>query len=63
MGLSSPIMNYILTLDQSAPYSLRSGFTVMRRNIRINKFGFETMRRIGAALWEHLPNPVKNSDI
>ena len=62
MGLSPPIMNDILTLDESASYNLRSGVTVTRRNIRTNKFGFETIATIGAVLWRNLPNDIKNSD-
>ena len=49
-GLSSPIMNDILTLDENASYNLSSGVTVTRRNIRTNKFGFETITTIGAVL-------------
>ena len=44
MRLSPPIMNDVLTLDQNVSYNLRSGVTVTRRNIRTNKFGFETIR-------------------
>ena len=44
MRLSPPIMNDVLTLDQNLSYNLRSGVTVTRRNIRTNKFGFETIR-------------------
>ena len=62
MGLSPPIMNDILTLDENAFYNLRSGVTVTRRNIRTNKFGFETITTIGAVLWRNLPNDIKNSD-
>ena len=62
MGLSPPIMNDILTLDENASYSLRSGVTVTRRNIITNKFGFETISTIGAVLWRNLPNNIKNSD-
>ena len=62
MGLSPPIMNDILTLDQKVSYNLRSGVTVTRRNIRTNKFGFETISTIGAVLWRNLPNDIKNSD-
>ena len=62
MGLSPPIMNYILTLDENASYNLRSDVTVTRRNIKTNKFGFETITTIGAALWRNLPNDIKNSD-
>ena len=62
MGLSPPIMNDILTLDQNASYNLRSGVTVTRRNIRTNKFRFETISTIGAVLWQNLPNNIKNSD-
>ena len=62
MGLSPPIMNDILTLDENASYNLRSRVTVTRRNIRTNKFGFETITTIGAVLWRDLPNDIKNSD-
>ena len=62
MGLSPPIMNDILTLDETASYNLRSGVTVTRRNIRTNKFGFETITTIGAVLWRNLPNDIKYSD-
>ena len=48
MRLSPPTMNDILTLDENASYSLRSGVTVTRRNLRTNKFGFETISTIGA---------------
>ena len=50
MGLSPPVMNDILILDEIASYNLRSGVTVTRRNIRTNKFGFETISTIGAVL-------------
>ena len=46
MGLSPPIMNDILTLDENASNNLRSGVTVTRRKIRTNKFGFETISTI-----------------
>ena len=62
MGLSPPIMNDILTLDENASNNLSSGVTVTRRNIRTNKFGFETITTIGAVLWQNLPNDIKNSD-
>ena len=62
MVLSPPIMNDILTLDENASYNLRSSVTVTRRNIRTNKFGFETISTIGAVLWQNLPNDIKNSD-
>ena len=62
MGLSPPIMNDILTLDENASYNLRSGVTVTRRNIRTNKFGFETISTIGAVLWRNLPNDIKNPE-
>ena len=31
-------------------------------NIGTDKFGFETISTIGAALWENLQNDIKNSD-
>ena len=48
-------MNDILTLDEYASYNLRSGVNVTRRNIRTNKFDFETITTIGAVLWQNLP--------
>ena len=62
MGLSPPIMNGILTLDQNALYNLISGVTVTRRNIKTNKFDFETISTIGVVLWGDLPNNIKNTD-
>ena len=66
MGLSPPIRNdiltLILTLDENASHNLRSDVTLTRRNIRTNKFGFETISTIGAVLWQNLPNDIKNSD-
>ena len=53
---------YEIKLDENASYNLRSGVTVTRRNIRTNKFGFETITTIGAVLWRNLPNDIKNSD-
>ena len=65
MGLSPPIMNDILTLHENASYNLRTGVTrrnITRRNIRTNKFGFETISTIGAVLWRNLSNDIKNTD-
>ena len=33
-----------------------------RRNIRTNKFGFDTISTIRAVLWPNSPNNIKNSD-
>ena len=62
LGQSPPIMNDILTLDQNISYDLRSGVAVTRRNIRTNKFGFETISTIAAVLWRNLPNDIKSLD-
>ena len=59
MGMSPPIMNDILTLDQNASYNLRFGVTVPRRYIRTNKFGFETICAIGAVLRQNVPKRYK----
>ena len=55
-------MNDILNLDENVSYNIRSSVTVTRRNIRTNKFGFETITTIGAVLWRNLPNDIKISD-
>ena len=62
MGLSPSIMNDILTLDQNASYNLRSGAPETKRNLRTNRFGFQTISIIGAVLWGNLPSDIKNSD-
>ena len=54
MGLSPPITDDILTLDQNASYNISSNVTVTRRNIRTNKFGFQSISTIGALLWGKL---------
>ena len=50
MGLSSPNMSDIFSLSENNSYSLRSGVTVKRQNVRTNKFGFEIVSTIGAIL-------------
>lgn len=48
MGLSPAIMNDIITLDQNAFCNL--SVTITRRSIKTNKFGFDTISKIGAGL-------------
>ena len=55
-------MNGILTFDQNALYNLRSVVTVTRRNIKTNRFGFDTISTIRTVLWRNLPSDIKNSD-
>ena len=44
---SPPVIKDILTLDQN----LKSVVTVIWKNIRVNKFGFNVVSTIGAVLW------------
>ena len=62
IGLSPPIMNDILTIDQNASCNLRSDVTVTRRITRTSKSGFCTISAIAAVLWGTFPNYIKNSD-
>ena len=58
--LSSPIMSDIFSLSENGCYNRRFGVTVNRRNIRTNKFGFETVSTIRAIPWNDLP--AKNAE-
>ena len=62
MSLSPPIMSDIFSLSENCSYNLRSGVIVNRRNIRTNKFGFETVSTVGAKLWNDLPAELKNAE-
>lgn len=62
MGLSLPIRNDILTLNQNSFYNLRFGIKVTNRNTRKAKFGFEIISTIGAVLWEDLSKSIQKSD-
>ena len=53
--LSSPIIGDIFSLNENNSYSLRSGVTIIRQNIRASKFGFETVSKIAGILWNDLP--------
>ena len=55
-------MNDIFSLSENSSYNLRSGVTVNRLNIRMNKFGFETVSIIGAILWNDLPAELENAE-
>ena len=55
-------MNNILLLDQNTSYNLGSGTSVIRRNIRTNKFGFRIISIIWKVLWGNLANEIKISD-
>ena len=41
MGLSPSIINDVVSLDQSTFYILTAGITMIKRNVRTNRFGFE----------------------
>ena len=62
MGLSPSILNDIISLDKSPSCNLRAGVIVNRRNIRKNKFDFESVITTGSILWENLPSNLKNAD-
>ena len=53
--LPSPIIGDIFSLNENNSYSLRSGVTIIRQNIRASKFGFETVSKIAGILWNDLP--------
>ena len=53
--LSSLIIGDIFSLSENNSYSVRSGVTVIRQNIRTSKFGSETVSAIARILWNDLP--------
>ena len=55
-------MTFVYTLNEAFFYNLKCGVTENRRNIRISKFGFETVSTIGAILWNDLPAELKNPE-
>ena len=61
--LSLPVMNDIIPFDQNDSYNLRPGLTVTRRNMRTNKFGFETVSTTGSVnskKFQKIPSNLKN---
>ena len=56
MALPSAIMKNIISLDKKASYSLMTGILITRRNIKRNKFGFDTVSTIGSILRGKLLN-------
>ena len=61
MELSPSIMNDITFLNQNFSCNLRAGVTVTRRNVRRNKFGFETVSTSGSMTWGKIPSDLKNA--
>ena len=59
MGLFPPIMSDIFSLRENISFNLRCRVTVNRGNIRTSKFGFETVSKIAAILWNDLPAELK----
>ena len=62
MGFSPTIMGDIFSLSENSSYNLKSAVTVNRGNIRMSKFGFETVSTIGAILWNDLAAELKNAE-
>ena len=62
MGLFPPITSDIFSLSENISFNLRCGVTVNRGNIKPSKFGFETVSKIGAILWNDLPAELKNAE-
>ena len=51
MGLSLSSTNDTLSLGHNASCNLRAGVTMTRRNIRSNRFDFETVGTTGSISW------------
>ena len=56
MALPSPIMKNIISLDKKASCSFMTSILITRRNIKRNKFCFDTVSTIGSILREKLLN-------
>ena len=56
MAMPSPIMKNIISLDKKASHSFMTSILITRRNIKRNKFRFDTVSTIGSILRGKLLN-------
>ena len=52
----------LFPFEENCSCNLRSGVSVNGQNIRMRKFGFETVSKIGTALWNNIPVELKNAE-
>ena len=60
-GLSPAIMNDLLQFGKNSAYELRSGNHLQRTNIQTVHFGSESIKTLGAKIWDLIPAEIKAS--
>ena len=60
-GLSPVIMNDVFQFDKNSAYELRSGDYLQRTNIQTVHFASESIKTLGAEIWDLIPVEIKAS--
>ena len=60
-GLYPVIMNDVFQFDKNSAYELRSGNHLQRTNIQTVHFGSESIKTLGAKIWDLIPVEIKAS--
>ena len=60
-GLSPVIMNDVFQFGKNSAYELRSGNHLQRTNIQTVHFGSESIKTLGAKIWDLIPAEIKAS--
>ena len=60
-GLSPVIMNDVFQFGKNSTYELRSGNHLQRTNIPTVHFGSESIKALGAKIWDLIPAEIKAS--
>ena len=61
LGVAPQIMNELFRFNSNSDYDLRSGDTLIRRNVHSVHYGMETISTLGPKIWNLLPSDIKNS--
>ena len=61
-GLSPVIMNNVFQFGKNSAYELRSGNHLQRTNIQTVHFGSESIKTLGAKIWDLIPAEIKASN-
>ena len=60
-GLSPVIINDVFQFGKNSAYELRSGYHPQRTNIQTLHFGSESIKTLGAKIWDLVPAEIKAS--
>ena len=58
-GLAPEILNEIFKFEKNPVYNLRSGENIKTTNPRTTYYGTESITRLGAKIWNLIPNDIK----